>query len=134
MRIAFYEARIQPDGLHQLLHAGINCRAAAEAECLYRLGYDRAYGHSRVERSIGILKDHLNVPAEWAHLAGGKQRKIDKAVLARVLRRFLFFPVVAVIKQLPARRLDQFKQCAPGRSLAASRFTHKAERFTFEYI
>ena len=76
-----------------------------------RLAEDLAHAHARVERAVGVLKDHLDAAVVAAEL--GPRQRAD---------------VEAVEADLALVGLDQPHQAAGERGLAAARFADDAER------
>ncbi len=64
VRIAIGVVGIKPDDAQQLLHPLLARLALRQAVNRKRLRDDAAHRHTRVERSVGILKDHLHAPAK----------------------------------------------------------------------
>ncbi len=78
---------------------------------LERLGNDVAHLHARIERSVGILVDHLHMPAEAAQLAS-----------------IVMGDVLALVDDAPAGGRDHAQDSQAGRRLAATALPHQAER------
>ena len=68
---------VEPDLLHQLLHAALALllvgQRAVDDE---RLGDDRADGLARVQRRVRVLEDHLHVPAQRLELRAREGRDV----------------------------------------------------------
>ena len=84
---------------------------ACQAERLDRLRDDFADRHSRIERRVRILEDHLQVPALLAQLARRQVRQVR-----------------ASEEHFAGRRLDQPQDRAAERGLAAAGLADQAQR------
>ena len=76
-----------------------------------RLLDDLPRAHSRIQRGVRILKDHLHVAAARRACA---RREAEH--------------VLAAERDVAGRRLDQPQDAAPGRALAAARLADEPER------
>ena len=112
VRIAVVMLRIQPDAVHELLHAPF----ARALRLVDREGRsdDRADRLPRVQRGIRILKDHLHLPAERPHLAPIQLGDVPAVELDR-----------------PGGRLDQLRDQTGSRRLAATGFAHETHRLAW---
>src|ERR1051325_2879033 len=90
VRKAFDETLVEAERLHQFLYETIFLFPARQAESLDRLADDLPDRHTRVQRGVRVLKDHLQVTPLLAHLTLGEMRQ-----------------VVPAKEHLPARRLRQ---------------------------
>ena len=77
VRIAVDEPLAEPDGRHQLANAIALVVPRSEPERLDRLGDDLADSHARIQRRVGILKNHLHVLPRAAQLRAGQLRDVD---------------------------------------------------------
>src|SRR2546425_2957631 len=68
--IAFDKAPAQADGLHQILHPAFGFPAARQLKCVERFADNLPDSHARIQRSIRILKNNLQMPPLIAHLSG----------------------------------------------------------------
>jgi hypothetical protein len=73
-------------------------------------GDDLANAHVRIERRVGVLKDHLHVASRPAQLRSGLADEVRSAE-----------------GDLTARRAIELQDCAPGRALAAPALADEAE-------
>jgi hypothetical protein len=110
MRIPGRETRIQAHQIHQLPDAQAHIPIPGETQSTNRFGYDGAYPHAGIEGGIGILKDHLHVPAEGAHVVGQS--------------------LISIPHFSGCRLLESQDRPAQGR-FAAPGFAHKTERLSF---
>src|SRR5205807_2043413 len=111
MRIAPHVVGIEPDGFEQFDDPVLELAPAfREVMDDQRFADDRADGHARVERSVGILEDDLHVAAQRAQRAAGQGGD-----------------VLAVEPDLAGGRLDQPQDAAPGGRFAATRFADEAQ-------
>src|ERR1700716_728842 len=78
---------------------------------LERFADDVADGHTRIQRGVRVLEDHLHAAAHLPHVFATKLRELD-----------------AVELHLTRSRLVQLEDRAAGRRLAASGLAHEAER------
>ena len=75
VRIARRDLGAQADDVEQLARRALSRRrGVAEAVDDERLVEDGADGHARIERRVGILKDHLRALAKRAQRARGQRR------------------------------------------------------------
>jgi hypothetical protein len=100
--------------VHQAHRFQLAIAGRMEPEDLHRLGDDAADGHARVERSIRILKDHLQLAAVRQH--GPPREMVDAAAIERHFA-------------LHHARIEQADNRPGRRRLAAARFADQAERF-----
>ena len=69
MGVFLFEARIKADAFHQLGYFTIKLRSFEALVALFDgLGKGRVDGHPRVERCVGVLKDHLEVEPAFPDL------------------------------------------------------------------
>src|SRR5262249_8101326 len=78
---------------------------------------DRSDRHARIQRRERILENHLDPSAELPHLARAQLGELDAVELDR-----------------SGRRLDQAKNHAACRGLAATGFADEAERLTGHHV
>src|SRR5262249_11175732 len=71
--------RGEPNQLQQRLHGGLGALRGGDLVDPQRSTDDRTDGVPRVQRRVRVLEDHLYVPAQRSHGAGGQVR--DVAVL-----------------------------------------------------
>jgi len=78
-----------------------------------RLGHDRAHGHARIQRTVRVLKDHLQAATPWAQVACRKPAQIGR------------------IAQVDAACVgpDKLQNQAREGGFPASAFSNEAERF-----
>ena len=91
MRVALEVLDLQSHDPHQLLDPFLQFLSARQTVGDQRLGDDVQHGHARVQRRVGVLEDHLHVPADLPQPAlvqlgdvdrcvGGLELEIDRAV------------------------------------------------------
>ena len=100
----------EADAFEQPAHAVALLLPARDAVDGERLADDRAGGHSRVERGVGVLENDLHVPPLPPQFV---RREFEK--------------VPAPERDLPAGRLDQAQDATAGGGLAAAAFADQAE-------
>src|SRR5690606_29027753 len=88
VRVTIDKAAAQPDGFHQMLDLFRRASSAIELERADRFTDDRADGHTRVERRVRILKDHLQSLSPVAHRTRRKRRKLRAVVKSLAAGRF----------------------------------------------
>ena len=104
--------RVEPDQLHQLLHAALalvgrrRCRGSTNGSPM--IEPDPA---PRVQRAVRVLEDHLDVPAQRAHLPAGQRGD-----------------VVAVEHHRPRRQVVEPGEAAGQRRLAAAGLADQSQR------
>src|SRR2546421_684634 len=81
VRVAVGEVRVQTHYAEQLLHAFGLLFAAREVMDLERLADDVAHGHSRIQRRIRVLEDHLHTAAHLPHVLAAEPRELDAVKL-----------------------------------------------------
>src|SRR5205085_6612913 len=101
MRITFHKSSAEAHRLHQFLHLRLDRLPLRQAERADRFADNITDRHTRVERRVWVLKDHLQVLSLFAH---------------RRLRQMC--KVLTIVKDLSARRFRE-----PQNSLAERRFT-----------
>src|SRR6185436_12243602 len=77
---AFDEALAQAYRFQELLHPLLRFPASGEPECFEWLANNLADSHPRIQRSIGVLKNDLQVPTVLAHCLLRKMRQILIAI------------------------------------------------------
>src|SRR4051812_49126212 len=109
---------VEPDLLHQLLHAPLApALALVDVVDLERVGDDRADRLARVERRVRVLEDHLHLAPQRLQLLAVEPRDVAPAVLDRA-----------------ARRVEQARDQARGRALAAAGLPHDPERLALHDV
>ena len=113
LRIAGHVVRAQADGLQQLDDALFELLPGfGQPVNDQRLADDRADIHARIERSIRVLKDDLDVAAQQAKFIGPQRPNI-----------------LAFKMDLARGRFDQAKHAASGGRFAAAGFADQTKRF-----
>ena len=100
----------EPDEGEQREHAVVDLCARTDAMDGERLSEHLAHGHARVQRGIGVLKNHLEVAARLQHSRAREPQE-----------------VLAAEENLAARRLDKAQQRPSERRLAGTGFADEAE-------
>ena len=113
MRIAVAHIICQADAFQKLIHASFDLVLWNDAICNHRLGDDVTDAHARVQGSIGVLEDELDVLAV--------------ALALGVLHRGEVFTVK---DNLATRGAKQVHEHLANGGLAAPRLAHKAERLS----
>ena len=109
--IAAHGPVVEADQLEQL--ARLRHRLALRHPVNYRaFRNELAHGASRIERTVRVLKDHLDAPSIGAKLAAGKRGEVDVPE-----------------QDASAIRVDKARDAARDRRLAGARFTDEAQRF-----
>jgi hypothetical protein len=111
VRVAVERLGPEPDLLCQLGYLARQFGAHGNTEISQRLADDVAHRKARVQRRIGILKDHLHLPAEGPYVAFGQ------AVNAR-----------AAEPNLAGGRIDQLEDRLADRRFTAAAFADKTQR------
>ena len=70
MRIFLHETRGEADGAHEGSDAGVDVGGAAHAVDEERLGECIENSHTRVQRSVGVLEDHLEIATRGEDVGG----------------------------------------------------------------
>src|SRR5712691_1311544 len=109
MRIAIGKVGVETDQTKQLLDALLLGLAFGKMVNLERLADDAADRHARVERGVGVLKDHLHLASHAAHLAAAH---LDQ--------------IAAAESDLTAGRLVELEYGAAGGRLAAAGLAYQA--------
>ena len=113
MRVATGVLGSQTDQLQQLADARAS-RRLRRGESMQHQGLAQhgAHRHARIERGVGILEDHLHVPALRAH---PRLRQAEQ--------------ILAIEAHASARWFEQAQHQPADRRLAATRFAHDCQRF-----
>ena len=106
-------AGVQPDRLQQF-HNPFLPRGCAFGQFMnvQRLADDLLHRHARIQRAVGVLKNHLELPPPRAQFRAAQ-----------------FRDVLALEQNASRRRFDQPHDGAAERRLAATAFAHQPERF-----
>jgi hypothetical protein len=64
MRVFLHEARGEADGAHERATRAVDLGGRAHAVDEQRLGERGEDGHTRIERGVGVLENHLQVAAD----------------------------------------------------------------------
>ena len=88
VRIPVDEPLAESDGFHQLANAIALVIPRRQPERLDRLRDDLPDGHARIERRVGILKNHLHVLPRAAELRSRELRDVDVPEHDAAARRF----------------------------------------------
>ncbi len=118
VRIAVDVLRVEADDVQELLHlaAPVALRGHLGVD-VERLPDDVAHRHTGVQRGVGVLEHHLDVPADRLQRAPGQ-----------------LGDVLALVEDLAGGRLLQHHQQLGDRGLAASGLAHYAERLALEEV
>jgi hypothetical protein len=115
MRIATKRIFIQPDSLEESYRSFFTLRSIIAQAVNGHAFRDRlADSEPRIQRAVWILKDDLQVSAEWAQLS---------------LRELQEIP--SVVFDLPVGGLDKPQDALSGSGLPAARFPNQGERLAF---
>src|SRR4051812_44525549 len=118
VREAVVVLRVEPHGVHEVLHALLALALVAlDVVDDERLADDRADRLARVQGRVRVLEDHLHVAPQRLELR------------ARLVR-----DVLAAVDQLAARRLEQPRDEAGRRRLAAAGLADDAERLALDDV
>src|SRR5262245_57897300 len=112
VRVAVDVPRIETDLLERLLHPLDPLGLLPDAVDGQAFGHDRADGHPRIERAVGVLEDDLEIAPVAAHLFGRQREQVR-----------------AVVPDGSRGGLDEPEEGAPGGGLAAAAFADEAQRF-----
>ena len=77
MRVAFDVPGTEADGLHDVADTIFSFGSTGHPEVFHWLRDDLSNVHSRIERGIRILEDHLQVTTLPSHVTGVKARQIN---------------------------------------------------------
>src|SRR5215213_2132537 len=111
VRVAAGVLAAQANRLEQLVHpVEAFLLAVNQAVYVYTFGYNVAHDHARVQRGLGVLKDHLHLPIE------------DPALVARGL-----VDILAPEDNLAAGGLVEPDDYPPGRGFAAAGLADQPE-------
>src|SRR5262249_20439994 len=111
VRVPVVVLRVEPNQLQQRLHGALGALRGGDLLDPQRSADDRTDGVPRVQRRVRVLEDHLYVPAQRPHGAGGQVRD-----------------VAAIEDDLPAGRFEQPGRQPAGTGLATGGLADEAER------
>ena len=104
VRVAVVVLRVEPDQLQQLLDRPLDAVLGVGTFWMpERRPDDRADGVPRVQRRVRVLEDHLDVPAQRAHLA-----RCDRWVMSRPSKMIL--PAVGSSSRVTSRPVVDLPQ------------------------
>ena len=120
VRIARHVDRVQAHHAQQLGHAVLHLAPAAERPVDdERLGDRLRDGHARIQRRIGILKDHAHLGHDLLELAPAQIGNVDRGIAA-----------VRMEEHLAGGGLHRPLDAAPGGGLSAPALAHQRQRLS----